>query len=164
MLQKAMDSIAEFHYKHQYPIGRSLEKECLASSKFASPLLWSIGTILIFLSKRFLKLAVKWMNKGDTRLYRSHLMVEELGETILAMAAIDEIAYADGLGDLTYVVLGSGVTHDIPLSEVFEEISFANLQKEPRNKNADPRLRNKGKNWQKPDIKGVLDAYHRRKR
>ena len=164
MLQKAMDGITEFHHKHNFVVGTTLDKEQKVASKFAKPVLLMVGWILIVLSKAIVKVSTKWQNKGDCRLYRAHLMIEEIGETIMAAARCDEVGYADGLADTTYVVLGSAVTDDIPLSEIFNEVQKANMQKEPRNKFADPRLRNKGKNWKKPDIKGVLDAYNRRKR
>jgi len=162
MLQKAMDGITEFHYKHGFVVGTTLAEENKRASKFAKLFLWLIGFLILWLSKKILKRAMIWQEqRKDCRLWRTHLMLEELGETILAMSRLDETAYADGLGDLTYVVLGAAVSDDIPLSEIFEEIQWANMQKEPRNKLVDARLRNKGKNWKKPDIAGILQAYRK---
>lgn len=93
---------------------------------------------------------------GDERLWRAWLMLEELTEVIEAMAENNEEKLADGLGDLAYVVKGTAVTFGIPMVEVFEEIHKANMLKKKRDPLTNPRMRDKGCGWKRPDIAGAI--------
>ena len=66
---------------------------------------------------------------GKDRELRVRLIQEELSELVDALDEEDEVAVADALGDLLYVVVGSAVTWGIPLDRVFYEIHQANLTK-----------------------------------
>src|SRR5690242_1935012 len=43
----------------------------------------------------------------DPRWRRAHLMIEELGELVLAMGEANELSALDAMADLVYVVLGT---------------------------------------------------------
>jgi NTP pyrophosphatase (non-canonical NTP hydrolase) len=96
---------------------------------------------------------------GDERLYRCYLMLEELQEVIQAMADNDEVELADGLGDLRYVVSGTAITYSIPLPQLFDAIHESNMSKKQRCLQTNPRMRDKGPDFFKPDIKGVIAKY-----
>lgn len=61
----------------------------------------------------------------------ARLMLEELGETLVAASRGDVEAYADGLADLLYVVLWNAVAHGVPIDAVFAEVHRANMAKAP---------------------------------
>jgi len=94
----------------------------------------------------------------DRRWISAHLLVEELGEIIKAMAKGDEAGTLDGLGDLIYIILGVAERFDLPISQAFHEIHRSNMSKERQP--GDPgRVRDKGPNYFPPDIKGILREY-----
>lgn len=94
----------------------------------------------------------------DARLLRVQLMVEELSETVEALAHNDEIALVDGLSDLQFVTVGTSETFGLPTEQGLNAVCDSNLTKNPRAK-ADHRLRNKGPDYRPPDVKGVLEAW-----
>lgn len=51
---------------------------------------------------------------------RAKLIVEEAAETLLAIMSSDEVEFADGLGDLDYVIEGAAITFGIDLTENFD--------------------------------------------
>lgn len=96
----------------------------------------------------------------DQGLFRSHLMVEELSETLDAIADGDRERILDGLADLTYVVLGTAVAFNLPLPAAFEAVHGSNMTKTRACAN-DPRLRHKGHTYEPPNIKEILDEQDR---
>ena len=48
-------------------------------------------------------------------IFRCHIIIEELGETIIAVAKGDEIETADGIGDSIVVLLGLAVICNLPI-------------------------------------------------
>lgn len=96
----------------------------------------------------------------DGRYLRAHLMTEELGELLEAMAAGDLVATLDALADLTYVVFGTAVMFNLPLSAAFAEVHCSNMTKE--RKADDPgRIRDKGSTYRPPNLEKVLKSVHR---
>lgn len=95
---------------------------------------------------------------GDVHALRYHLILEELGEMMIAKS--EETAFDGGI-DLLYVLLGTFLTYDWPAEEGFAEVHIANMQKE---KNPDDalknRIRDKGEKWTPPSMQEVLDRYH----
>jgi len=87
------------------------------------------GLRLLQMSRELKNRAMELQDHGDPRLYRFYHKVEEVGELALAMARRDEVETADALGDLMYLLLGDGVTFDIPMQEVFSEIHRSNMTK-----------------------------------
>ncbi len=95
----------------------------------------------------------------DLRLMRMQLMVEELGEVAHALGLTDEVNLLDGLADLTYVVVGTAVAYDMPLSEGFMEVHRSNMTKDFKNDDHAFGKKGKGEQFSPPDLKGVLDLY-----
>lgn len=80
---------------------------------------------------------------------RSSLIAEELEEYVAAVRDGDLVAVADALGDLLYVVYGTGVEHGIDLIPVFTEIHRSNMSK--LGADGKPVLRDDGKILKGPD-------------
>ena len=51
---------------------------------------------------------------------RAKLIIEEAAETLLAIMSSDEVEFADGLGDLDYVIEGAAITFGIDLTASFD--------------------------------------------
>lgn len=62
---------------------------------------------------------------------RADFIEEELNEYRHALENGDLVQIADALGDLLYVVIGTGVHHGIQLEPVFEEVHRSNMTKTP---------------------------------
>ena len=157
MYSRAEVQVMAFHLKNGFKVGDNLFNEWRRGSLLSNWILRIISFILKFISKRIVKRAMRDMSgvRNDARLYRTQLMVEELGETLEGMYKGDENLYADGLGDLQYVVVGSAVTNGIPLQFVMDEIQRANMSKKTRT-DKDCRMRNKGRDWKRPDIETAI--------
>ncbi len=87
-----------------------------------------------------------------------HLM-EELGEFAEAQATGDEAEIADALGDLLYILVGTFLVYDIPITPVIKEIHRSNMTKDslgPNHKGG------KGKNFEPPRLAEVLRNVQRR--
>jgi predicted HAD superfamily Cof-like phosphohydrolase len=93
----------------------------------------------------------------NPHILRAHLMIEELGEHLLAVAHGNEIEAVDGLADLLYVLLGTSAVFGWPLEAAFIEVHRSNMTKEkqPDDPSA-ARVRSKGPNYQPPNIEGIL--------
>lgn len=157
---KEQEMVREFHVKNGYKVDCLLTKERTRDAyvdAMTDLLLKSLSQQLLALQKVYQNKAVQLQELGDARLYRSIAMIEELGEVLEALANRDEVELADGLGDLEYFVNGTAVTYNIPMKEVFAEIQKANMAKKQRDPKNDPRMRDKGEGWQRPDIKGAIE-------
>lgn len=96
----------------------------------------------------------------DGRYLRAHLMIEELGELIEAMAQGRLVDTLDGLADLCYVVFGTAVMFGLPLAEAFAEVHCSNMTKQ--RKADDPgRIRDKGETYRPPNIERLLTIAQR---
>ena len=89
-------------------------------------------------------------------------MVEELAETLQAMAHCDEVDTLDGLADLLYVTVGTARLFDLPVEAAYREVHRSNMTKNSI-LNHSAGVNGKGPNYSPPDIAGVL-AYRREKR
>lgn len=147
-MQDAMDKVQEFRVKY---FGSRRHKKITPTD---SRLLREISTAL-----------GHWSEMLHDRLYRhpksipvlrAHLLVEELGELLLAMSKDDLVEILDGLADLSYVTIGTALDYNLPLAEAFIEVHRSNMTK-TRTDDKDVRLRKKGDGYIPPDIKGVLD-------
>lgn len=69
--------------------------------------------------------------EGDPRNLRARLMLEELGETLIALRDGNRVELADGLADLVYVTVGTAITFGIPFNEVWREVHRSNMAKFP---------------------------------
>ena len=151
------EQVKEFHLKNGYPVDRDLAEDAAIANPERDNLLMENAKKLLAMAKQLKDPAIEAQEKhSDPRLYRLYLMLEELGESAEALAIGDEEKLADGLGDLEYVTVGTNVTYDIPTRPVFDEIHRANMNKKKRTED-DPRMRNKGADWQRPDIRKAID-------
>jgi len=91
--------------------------------------------------------------EGDHRTLRAQLMIEELAESVLALAKRDVRGLADALGDLIYVTIGTALTYGIPIEAVFREIHRSNMTKVV---SGDVRVQNEGDDYSPPDLERVL--------
>jgi len=64
-----------------------------------------------------------------TESLRVKLMISELAELISAMADDDIVGVADGIADLLYVVIGTGLAYGIPMKKVFDQVHANNMTK-----------------------------------
>jgi predicted HAD superfamily Cof-like phosphohydrolase len=94
---------------------------------------------------------------SDPVVLASHLLLEETGELVEALATCDELKALDGLTDLTYIVFGRALQFHWPLTEAFMEVHRSNMTKERAVDDAG-RVRSKGPNYRPPDIESVLQA------
>jgi NTP pyrophosphatase (non-canonical NTP hydrolase) len=125
----------------------------------ASILMRGWAQTLIGLSKEM----EQYVDKEDKRFLRIHLLTEELGELCEAMANGNEVPALDGITDLLYVLIGTAVTFDWPLPDSFWEVHASNMTK--TRKSDDPgRIRDKGPDFQPPDLKGVLYSWRQQQR
>lgn len=131
------DAVAAFHTKYGFRRDKSLKND---TGITASHTLMEVSTQVARIAVRLLHPAVRAQARdGDDRMYRLHLILEEASEVAEALADGDEIALADALGDLLYVLIGTAATYDIPLSEVFDEIHRSNMTK--TRDSDDPRMK-----------------------
>lgn len=101
----------------------------------------------------------------DQRWMRAHLMVEELGEAIIAMGEGDYVTMLDGLSDLLYVIFGTAVVFDMPLPEAFIEVHLSNMTKvRQKDDKSSARVRQKGQEFKPPDLEKVIEQYQNRTR
>lgn len=157
-MKKICKWVRSFHAQNNYPLDRDLGLERIGF--FLGPTdvdktLNELAKFALVLSKKMESLASSAQEEGDGRLYRVNLILEELGELAGALADRDEVAAADALGDLEYVVVGTAETYGIPLETVVHAIHVSNMNKATRTLD-DPRMRNKGSRWKKPDIEEAI--------
>lgn len=95
------------------------------------------------------------IEEPDYRFLRASLIIEEAAELIQALFEGDEVAALDGSADLIYVVNGTAVTYDLPLSEAFTAVHESNMSKAATG----PRLQDKGSSYRPPDLKSILEKH-----
>lgn len=117
--------VAGFHRKFGWPMNLSLAEMDPDNDDGIA----HVGAALLRLSVQLKGKAMFEQEGGDPRLYRIYHKLEELGELAMAFAEKDEVAAADAMADLQYLLLGDGVTFNIPVSEVFAEVHRSNMTK-----------------------------------
>jgi len=148
----AQNSVKQFHIKHKFPVALKL----IRKSKIEYIILW-ITYKLCFLISKILLWYWKYIRRSEI-FYRTHLILEEFAEMIVAFNKNDKIKCADGLGDLLYVVLGFAVVYNLPVKQILKAICESNLTKKKRTKN-NLRMRDKGKKFKPANIKQILENY-----
>jgi len=90
-------------------------------------------------------------------------MLSELMETMAAFCQSDEVALADGLADLLYVVVGTMIAFDIPMEATFAEVHKSNMTKSTVKSDVNNHTgsRGKGKNFQEPAIAACIKIARR---
>lgn len=155
-MNAAMRDVTEFHQKHGFAVGRRLAAE--RDVELDNSLLTSVGETLISMAKSVLTELDGQERSRSLRVERMQLMVEELGETLVAMAERDEVELADGLTDLSYVVLGTAVAFDIPLPALHDEVHRSNMTKPATGDTLLKSKASKGEGYVPPNIKEILDV------
>lgn len=164
------DLVSEFHRHFGFSTNRLLNREGFYTKAVTpqgqkinvSQTLFAIANSLSKTAEQLLPIGTAFSKElGDNRAYRAHLMIEELGEVLQALAERDPIMLTDALADLVYVVIGTAVTYGIPMTAAFEEVHRSNMTKsrsedDYRMKKKDPAL-----GYSPPDIAQVLiDSSH----
>lgn len=144
-------AIYDFHKKHQFPYCLFLR----TNKKIPRVIMWILIQIIFSVAKIAIRYW-KMSNRKNESFYRLHLMSEELAELMTGINEGDELKASDGLGDLLYVVIGTAVSYWLPTKEIMEEVCYSNSLKAPRDPITNPRLRDKGKNWKRPDFVKAL--------
>ena len=155
MQKTVTQMVREFHEKHGFAQDTSIF-ECGNSG--GSEELEAAAVIISTLAKKF-ETGKPNQSDGsfDLRLLRAHLLLEELAETLVALARRNLVKLADGAGDLDYVLHGTCIAFGINLEDITAEIHKSNMTKAIRRDTVDdPRLRNKGDSYVPPDIEGAL--------
>jgi NTP pyrophosphatase (non-canonical NTP hydrolase) len=139
--------VAEFHK------ARNIAQECkLPQERLVT--LYNVGQAVIDLAQSLEERVAQ-----DPRYLRAHLILEEAGELVQAMACGDLESTLDGLADLSYVTVGSAVQFKLPLPEAFEEVHRSNMSKIGGGTN-DPRVRDKGASYAPPNFTELLEGYY----
>ncbi len=93
--------------------------------KICGHTVYRVGKLLLWIDKLSELLGCRhWL------IFRSHIIIEEVGETIIAVANGDEIEVADGIGDSIVVLLGLAVICNLPMDTILREINRSNMTKE----------------------------------
>lgn len=160
------DLVTEFHNKHGFTVARDLREPVAEHTpemrKACDEALSGMAEVLKTFSQRFKN---GTLERGvpahpttyDDRLMRTHLMIEELAETIEGLAERSPIKTLDGAADLSYVVNGTCVAFGLPLEEAEREVHDSNMTKAVR-KQGDVRLRDKGEAYRPPDLRRILNG------
>lgn len=149
-------NVEEFHRKHGFPVN-----ERISSLMPFHGLIAAFGKVLLHTAEEWKNQGLLEQENGDTRLYRAHLMVEELGELLVAMARADAPRVLDGGMDLLYVLIGTlSVTFNMPIEEAWIELQKSNMSKSKRNPVLDPRMRSKGPDYTPPDFEKILRQHY----
>jgi len=100
---------------------------------------------------------------AEAFMFRYQLLLEELGELLLAYRAGDLAGVADALVDLSYVTLGTAHMFGLPFDAVFAEVHRANMQKERASGDGDGRSKRgssldvvKPRGWTPPDVAAAI--------
>ena len=144
--------VQKFHEKHSFAVGLDLEKTEFDAKESAI-----LDNVVSTLFKAALRLehCVKETN-NSVAVARAQLMIEELAETIEALITRNKVDLLDGLSDLLFVTLGTAIAYDMPIEEGHREVCRSNLTKAVRKPEDDPRLRDKGPDYDPPRIKEIL--------
>ena len=147
--------VREFHIKNGFKLDACLAQE---NDSLATLTLESIASQLQTVCNQIKGPAMYFQPKGDERLYRIWLILEEAMEACEALAATDEIGLADALADLRYVNEGTAITYRIPLEEVFSAVQVSNMSKKKRDIATNQRMRDKGPAYTSPKIQMAIDV------
>lgn len=97
----------------------------------------------------------------DERELRIRLLREEFEEYLKAEEYGDIIEIADGLIDMIYIAVGTGLTYGLPMVPLWNEVQRSNMAKFP---NGVAMFRRDGKilkpeGWEPPKIATVLEVF-----
>lgn len=142
------DKVMQFHVKNNLPIMMEVPRP----KRFTKFFLLFTGHMILLISKILEKLSGGRPRGNRQHYFRSHLLIEEVGETILAIARGNMFELADGIADILYVTHGIGITYGVSSKLAFNEVHRANMTKDFKNNS---RRDYKG-DWSPPDIDTVV--------
>lgn len=124
-----MASLSEFHERHGSPPPQIMDSDWTMDVTEPVNMLMAQSVIILGRSR-----AESDKDNLDVanRLFRIHLMMEELAEVIEAFGNGDEVKVADGLTDLLYVTVGSALSYSIDINHTFREVHRSNMTKRPK--------------------------------
>ena len=121
--------------------------------KICGYMIYGISKIIKYIDK-----LAELFNCRHFLIFRSHIIIEEVGETIIAVANGDEIETADGIGDSIVVLLGLAVICNLPIDSILKEINRSNMTKQFYDEiGGRKKSIYKGKNYSPPDIAGAIE-------
>lgn len=147
-----IEQVLAFQRKYGMLVGSRLTDKQHCATAVTSTLR-GMGEVLRNSSKKLKEPAAHFRVNGDERLWRAYLALEEQAELLLALADRDEDKIADAAVDTIYVAIGTCISFDIPVQEVFDEIHNSNMSK-----TVDPemKVKMKGPGYIPPDIKTAI--------
>ena len=164
-MKDVLTKVAEFHNKHGFPV-LDTRMLCPIDNEHAE----RRGTVQLNVYAARIAEMAQMFEHGtfdnrpaaegfDPRLLRAHLLMEELAETLKALAEYDAVGVLDGLADIAYVTAGAALTFGLPLAEAIDEVHKSNMTKEVgAGGDKDVRCRKKGDTYVPPNIKGLFDG------
>lgn len=145
------EQVAEFHRLIGAPVGIPIQAE--RGDAHVAMLLSTYSSVCKGLSMNLLH---EWKRKpAQHRLLRAHLLLEEPAECLVALANCKEVDLLDGLCDMEYVTIGTGVCYGLPMEAGFDEVHRSNMTKTPPE--GDIRASSKGRMWQPPNLREIID-------
>jgi len=101
----------------------------------------------------------------DVMNFRLGFLMEELDEIADGYDRDNLEDVADGIIDLIYVAVGTGLFLGLPLDRLWDEVHQANMHKERAESSEDSKRNSsfdvvKPAGWKAPDIKGILESCH----
>ena len=150
-MKDVMEAVGAFHEQMGFPINGRLKEDTARGSVITNQQLDALHKSLSFQASSIFELACQESAVGDRRMMRMHLMLEELSELAVGLKEHDEVAVADAIGDLTYVVAGTGIVYGLPMETVFNEIQRSNMTKTGGG------FHPKGDDYSPPNIQRAID-------
>jgi phosphoribosyl-ATP pyrophosphohydrolase len=120
-MRRATLLVREFHEAGGLPVDHGLHR----ADRNDDTIVTQVGLALQAMSTRMAR------HGRGSKAMRARLLLEELGELLVAAGHHDEVGVADGLADLAYVTAGTAVEWGIPLGPVFEAVHTSNMSKFP---------------------------------
>lgn len=125
MLHGAFTDVVEFMEIAGQDIGQPL----VPSPELGIGIFKIVVDDLAAFTSRCRKTAATLQHSDRLKFLSAALMLEELGEALKALAEGHHVEFADGLVDLIYVALGSGVRYGLDLPAVWDAVQRANMAK-----------------------------------
>lgn len=148
--------VLAFHEKYLFPAGGTVKAMQISDKDGTTSFhLNEVAKFCLGTSEMLKMKGIADGVRGDVRLYRMHLLLEELGEMAGAMMEGNDEELADAVADLDYVLTGTALSFSIPMDECFREVHKSNMSKQAPTPE-DPRMRRKGRGYRPPDIKKAL--------
>lgn len=119
------EMVKDFHQSFNLPVLDKPElPEKLNSIDFRD-IIYKLSTELEWAEVRLKEIDAK----GNQRLVRMRLLIEEFAEYVNAEIDDDIVEVADSLGDMQYIINGTALVYGIPLDDVYKDIHNNNMSK-----------------------------------